>query len=552
MIQLAIPVEPGNSGGPLVDLHGQVAGIITAKSKVTANLGFAEAINDLKPLLAKPNPIPIERWVKQSLVEPRLWQVVLGGNWRTRGGRILVDGEGDGFGGRALCLASQAPPELPYELSVSVRLDDEAGAAGLVFAADGGDKHYGFYPSGGGLRLTRFDGPDVLNWTILSQQTSPYYRPGEFNKLHVRVEAARIVCSVNGHVVVTAPLSRPLDGKVGLAKFRDTHAEFKGFQLGKNLAEPSISTDVAARVDKLLTELPADRPPGIAITEQLAGSSELSPTAIAECADRLARQAQQLRILSDKLQEAQAIAALSKLLAEPDESCDLLAGCLWVARLDDDEIDIDAYRGVVDRMAEEIKHGLPAETDEVARLAALNKFFFEESGFHGNRRSYYQRANSHINEVLDDREGLPITLSVIYMELARRLGLTVEGVGLPGHFVVRYRPAAGEARLIDVYDGGQEVSAKEADERVREATGALLSEEQQRAMTKCAIVVRILHNLINVAQKQRDEHGGAALPGRAFGAVPVGPSGKIRARDAALADGRARRGEAGRGLPARA
>ena len=163
----------------------------------------------------------------------------------------------------------------------------------------------------------------------------------------------------------------------------------------------------------MLTELPADRPPGIAITEQLAGSSELSPTAIAETADRLARQAQQLRILSDKLQEAQAIAALSKLLAEPDESCDLLAGCLWVARLDDDEIDIDAYRGVVDRMAEEIKHGLPAETDEVARLAALNKFFFEESGFHGNRRSYYQRANSHINEVLDDREGLPITLSVI-------------------------------------------------------------------------------------------------------------------------------------------
>jgi serine protease Do len=231
------------------------------------------------------------------------------------------------------------------------------------------------------------------------------------------------------------------------------------------------------------------------MTEQLATSSELSPAAIEERADRLAQQAQQLRLLSNKLQEAQVIAALSKLLAEPDASSDLLSGCLWVARLDDEEIDIDAYRGVVDRMADEIKVGLPAEADETARLAALGKFFFEESGFHGNRRNYYQRANSHINEVLDDREGLPITLSVIYMELARRLDLHVEGVGLPGHFVVRYRPAAGEARLIDVYDGGQEISTKEAEERVLEATKTPLTEEQQRAMTKRAIVVRILSNL---------------------------------------------------------
>ncbi len=243
------------------------------------------------------------------------------------------------------------------------------------------------------------------------------------------------------------------------------------------------------------------------MTEQLTTSNDVSPAAIAERADRLAEQAQQLRLLSDKLQESQAIRALSKLLAEPDEATDLLAGCLWVARLDDDEIDIDAYRSVVDRMADEIKAGLPSDADEAARLKALNKFFFDESGFHGNRRTYYKRANSHINEVLDDREGLPITLSVIYMELARRLGLTVEGVGLPGHFVVRYRPATGDARLIDVYDSGVEASSKEADERVLEATGTPISEEQRRAMTKRAIVVRVLHNLINVAQRERDERG---------------------------------------------
>ncbi len=80
---------------------------------------------------------------------------------------------GMGFGGRSLCLSTAEAPEPPFEVAVSVKLDDEAGAAGLVFAADGGDKHYGFYPSAGKLRLTRFDGPDVLTWTILSDEPSP-------------------------------------------------------------------------------------------------------------------------------------------------------------------------------------------------------------------------------------------------------------------------------------------------------------------------------------------------------------------------------------------
>ncbi len=80
---------------------------------------------------------------------------------------------------------------------------------------------------------------------------------------------------------------------------------------------------------------------------------------------------------------------------------------------------------------------------------------FTERGFHGSRGDYYNRSNSYLSEVIDDREGLPITLSVLYIELARRLGVRLEGVGLPGHFVVRHVPAKGEAQLIDVYEGGQ-------------------------------------------------------------------------------------------------
>ena len=84
-----------------------------------------------------------------------------------------MDGPGTGFGGRSFCLSGQTVPEVPFEVAVTVRLDDESGAAGLIFHADGADRHYGFYPTGGKLRLTRFDGPDVFTWKILQGRVQP-------------------------------------------------------------------------------------------------------------------------------------------------------------------------------------------------------------------------------------------------------------------------------------------------------------------------------------------------------------------------------------------
>ena len=92
MIQLAIPIEPGNSGGPLVDMQGRVHGILTIKSLVTENLGFAVAINSLKPLLAKPNPVPMAAWLTIGTLDAEEWQPLKGGRWRQRAGRILADG----------------------------------------------------------------------------------------------------------------------------------------------------------------------------------------------------------------------------------------------------------------------------------------------------------------------------------------------------------------------------------------------------------------------------------------------------------------------------
>src|SRR5262249_3972059 len=96
------------------------------------------------------------------------------------------------------------------------------------------------------------------------------------------------------------------------------------------------------------------------------------------------------------------------------------------------------------------------------------------------------------------------TLSVLYMELAQRLGLKFEGVGLPGHFVVRHVAAKGDSQLIDVYDGGRPLSREDAAKKVEAISGAELTDEHLKPVGKKAIVVRMLHNLLNVAGGERD------------------------------------------------
>ncbi|MDB6073421.1 MAG: htrA 1, partial [Verrucomicrobiaceae bacterium] len=201
MIQLAVPIEQGNSGGPLMDRQGRVLGMLTLKSTRTENLGFAMPVNELKKLMAKPNPVPMERWLTIGVLDPRLWKPLLGARWTQRATVVKSEQPGEGFGGRTLCLSQGAEPSMPFEVAVSVKLDDESGAAGLVFCSDGADRSYGFYPTAGQLRLTRFDGPDVFSWTPFQTVESSAYHPGDWNDLRVRGEEKHITCSVNGQKV---------------------------------------------------------------------------------------------------------------------------------------------------------------------------------------------------------------------------------------------------------------------------------------------------------------------------------------------------------------
>ncbi len=499
MLQIAIPIEPGNSGGPLLDLKGRVQGVLTLKSAMTANLGFAMPANLVKTLLEKPNPVPMNRWLTIAALNSREWKTVFGAKWSQKAGRILVEGAGSGFGGRSLCLSQRAVPEKPYEIAVDVRLDDEAGAAGLAFSSDGGDRHYGFYPSAGQLRLTRFDGPSVYSWNILRQFATEHYQPGEWNHLRVRVEPEKISCYVNGQLVTESTDDALESGFVGLAKFRETKAEFRNFRIGTNLT--TATKDLSEQLLRQLRE--SSDLTGSTIADELRSQPSIAQSALRERARELEREAKAMRTLAASLHRESVQAELVKALEGPESKIDLFHAALLIARLDNPDLDVEPYREQVKDMAREISANLPASTDDLPRLAALKQYLFAENGFHGSRSDYYNQANSYLNAVLDDREGLPITLSILFMQLAEGIGLRgVTGLPLPGHFMVRFASKDGADQIIDTFNGGKSLTRSEAQDRVFEASGVGFRDTEFRAATKHEIILRMLRNLLSVAERK--------------------------------------------------
>ncbi|MBI83766.1 MAG: hypothetical protein CMJ81_11260 [Planctomycetaceae bacterium] len=505
MLQLAMPIEKGNSGGPVIDLQGQVQGIVTLKSAVTRNLGFAVTVNDLKSLIQRPNPLPMSRWLTIGRLDPDKWQPLLGARWQQRAGRILAKGNGGDLLGRSLCISQSPLPPKPFELGVTVRLQDESGAAGLIFHCDGHQKHYGFYPSRGRLRLSRFDGPSFLSWNVLQEVQSEHYRPGEWNRLKVRFEEdGRLICYVNGQQVLesTDPVYR--EGQVGLAQFRNTKVEFKQFLIAEKIEVTSLTTEKTAEVLGIVDL--GGQPENLRAKEidKLAGFGTVALEVLELQARELTDRATELRRLRSKVHLSQIVQSLQKLVEEGDDKIDLLRGALLIAKLDDSEVDVPVYLEEIDRMAAELREDLADTASETARLERLNQYLFQENGFHGSRTQYYHPANSHLNRVLEDREGLPLTLSVLYIELAKRIGLDLVGVGLPGHFVAGWKTKEGTWKLVDVFNGGQSLDREAAGDLVLSITGRAMREEHLVASPQREILVRMLNNLMGIAQRDSD------------------------------------------------
>jgi len=135
----------------------------------------------------------------------------------------------------------------------------------------------------------------------------------------------------------------------------------------------------------------------------------------------------------------------------PDDRIDLAEAALWVAAEQYEGLDVPAYLARLAELAERARPSVRAADTLTLRIAALNRFLYDEQSFRGNRSDYYDARNSFLNEVIDRRTGIPITLAVVYLSVAESLGLPVHGVGFPGHFLLKC--AAPDEILIDPFEG---------------------------------------------------------------------------------------------------
>jgi regulator of sirC expression with transglutaminase-like and TPR domain len=187
---------------------------------------------------------------------------------------------------------------------------------------------------------------------------------------------------------------------------------------------------------------------------------------------------------------------------------ELAPAALAIARVEYPSLDPKPYVAMLDRMGEEAAKRLKETGSDPIR--AFNEYLYDEQGFVGNRERYDDPRNSFINEVLDRRTGIPISLAVVYLEVARRAGLHVEGVNFPGHFLLRARDGVSsdtrsDVSIIDPFHGGAQLSEYDCRQLLRQHVGveAAFDTSLLAPATRHDIVVRILVNLKRLYVRMR-------------------------------------------------
>lgn len=192
----------------------------------------------------------------------------------------------------------------------------------------------------------------------------------------------------------------------------------------------------------------------------------------------------------------------TSLAKQDDDTLPLLATALLIARDEYPELDADLYDTLVQSHVEHLRHEVESIQVWPLKMAAVNRHLFDELGYSGNHDEYYDPRNSYLNQVFERRLGNPISLAMVQMEVARRLGIPLDGVSFPGHFLVRL-PVDDGLLVMDPFNGGRPLGVDELRERARPHLGGEIPDDGALARIldpapHRAILVRVLRNLHGV------------------------------------------------------
>lgn len=197
-------------------------------------------------------------------------------------------------------------------------------------------------------------------------------------------------------------------------------------------------------------------------------------------------------------------------LVKDDDSLPLLEAAVSIAQDEYPDLDVQEVLGEVDVLMARLRRRCPTEADPLQRLRALNQFFFRDLGFGGNVNDYHDPDNSHLNVLLKTRRGIPISLAVLWLELAQGLGLKARGINFPGHFLVKINLPEGQV-VIDPFSG-QSLSREELSERLEpyKRRNGLVDDFDVpvglylQAAPSRDIIARMLRNLKDIHRTQED------------------------------------------------
>ena len=221
-----------------------------------------------------------------------------------------------------------------------------------------------------------------------------------------------------------------------------------------------------------------------------------------------------------------ALAQFIALARLPDEELDLARAALLIAAVEHPGVDVDFYLRALDSLARPLAERLrpPAADDPLFCVNTLSQYLVDDLGFRGNAEDYYDPRNSCLNDVLQRRAGIPITLSLVYVEVGKRCGVPLVGVGMPGHFLVRHR--AVPDLFCDPFHGGILLSADECAARFRDVTrGAMPWSAQHLALVgNRDFIARMLRNLKGVYLQRDDFARALGVMDRLVALLPALPA----------------------------